>query len=137
MLAEIGLDIKIDVYEAGTYFDLLESGDQDFFINGWGAVGFPEPDNNIYGPYHSAQIPVNNSMFLRDDKLDEMLTKQRAMEDGPEREALVKDIQKYMRENCFCICLVNTEQVMGIRSNVKNFKPTPAASHFYHMVTFE
>lgn len=137
MLAEIGHDIKIDVYEAGTYFDLLESGDQDFFINGWGAVGFPEPDNNIYGPYHSAQIPVNNSMFLRDDKLDEMLTKQRAMEDGPEREALVKDIQKYMRENCFCICLVNTEQVMGIRSNVKNFKPTPAASHFYHMVTFE
>ncbi len=137
MLAEAGINVEISVYELATYSSMLESGDQDFFIQGWGAVGFPEPDNNIYGPFHSAQIPVNNMMFVRDDKLDEMLTQQRAMPDGEEREALVKDIQKYLRENNFMVTLANTEQVMGIRSNVKNFKPTPAASHFYHMVTFE
>ena len=137
MLAEAGIKVEIGVYEAGTYWSMLESGDQEFFIGSWGAVGFPEPDNNIYGPFHSAQIPVNNMMFLRDDKLDQMLADQRAMSDGPEREALVKEIQKYQRENCFAVCLVNKEQVMGIRSNVKNFKPTPAASHFFHMVTFE
>ena len=80
---------------------------------------------------------ANPMMFLRDDKLDQMLAEQRAMSDGPEREALVKEIQKYQRANAFMIPLINKEQVMGIRSNVKGFKPTPAASHFYHMVYFE
>ncbi len=137
MLAEVGINVEVGVYEAATFGSMVESGEQDFFISSWGAVGFPEPDNNIYGPFHSDQIPVNNYVFVSDEKLDEMLNKQRAMPDSPEREALVKDVQKYLRENNFMITLANPEQVMGIRSNVKNFKPTPAASHFFHMVTFE
>lgn len=137
MLAEVGLNAEVSIYELATYQSMLEKGEHDFYINGWGAVGFPEPDNNIFGPFVSDQIPVNNNMFIRDDHLDEMLYGQRAMPDGEEREVLVKDIQKYLRENNFMITLANTDQVMGIRSNVKNFEPTPAASHFYHMVTFE
>ncbi|MDD7401084.1 MAG: ABC transporter substrate-binding protein [Eubacteriales bacterium] len=137
MLAEVGLNVEVSIYELATYQSILEKGEHDFYINGWGAVGFPEPDNNIFGPFVSDQIPVNNNMFIRDDHLDEMLYKQRAMEDGDEREALVKEIQQYLRENNFMITLANTDQVMGIRSNVKNFAPTPAASHFYHMVTFK
>lgn len=137
MLAEVGINVEVDIYELATYDSMLEEGEHDFFISGWGAVGFPEPDNNIYGPFVSTQIPVNNRMFISDPKLDEMLFKQRTMSDGEEREELVKEIQHYLRENNFMITLANTDQVMGIRSNVKNFKPTPAASHFYHMVTFE
>ena len=136
MLAEVGINVEVSIFELATYNSNLETCDQQFFLKSWGAVGFPEPDNNIYGPFHSAQIPVNNWMFVRDDKLDEMLTTQRAMSDGPEREALIKNIQKHLRENTYMITLVNAEQVMGIRSNIKNFKPTPAASHFFHAVTF-
>ena len=137
MLAEVGINVEIGVYESGTFWSILESGDQDFFIGTWGGVGFPEPDNNIFGPFHSSQIPVNNMIFLADDKLDAMLEEQRALPDGPEREALVKEVQKYQRENAFAIPLVNMEQVVGIRSNVKGFTPTPAANHFVHGVYFE
>ena len=137
MLAEIGIQLEVQIYESGTYYSVLEEGNHDFFIGSWGGVGFPEPDNNIYGPFHSNQIPVNNYLFLRDDTLDQMLDEQRSMPDGPEREALVKEIQKYQRDNCYAIPLINREQVMGTRSNVKNFKPTPASSHYYQMVTFE
>ena len=53
-----------------------------------------------------------------------MLDEQRFMMDGPEREKLIKDIQKYLRENLPVIPLANTKQVIGIRSNIKNCSNT-------------
>lgn len=75
--------------------------------------------------------------FYKDPKLDEMLDEQRFMTDGPEREKLIKDIQKYLRENLPVIPLANTKQVIGIRSNIKNFVPTQASSHFVDKVDIE
>ena len=52
-------------------------------------------------------------------------------------EKIIKDIQKYLRENLPVIPYANSQQVLGIRSNVKGFTPTPAASHFFEKVYFE
>lgn len=137
MLAEVGITVKIQSYESGTFYDMVDAGETELFIVGFGAVGFPEPDNNIYGPYHSKQIPTNNMGFYSDPNLDAMLDAQRATSDGPEREKIVKDIQKYLRENVPVIPIANTKQVIGIRSNIKGFVPTPAASHFFDKVQIE
>lgn len=137
MLADVGITVKIQSYESGTFYDLVDAGETELFIVGFGAVGFPEPDNNIYGPYHSKQIPTNNMGFYSDPKLDVMLDAQRVTGDGPEREKIVKDIQKYLRKNLPVIPIANTKQVIGIRSNVKGFVPTPAASHFVDKVRLE
>ena len=53
------------------------------------------------------------------------------------QEQIIKDIQKYLRVNLPVIPVANTEQVLGIRSNVKGFVPTPAGSHFFQNVHFE
>ena len=137
MLSDVGIDVEIQSYESGTVLNMIDAGETELFIMGFGAVGFPEPDNNIYGPFHSKQIPTNNMGFYKDPKLDEMLDEQRFMTDGPEREKLIKDIQKYLRENLPVIPLANTKQVIGIRSNIKNFVPTQASSHFVDKVDIE
>ena len=137
MLAEVGITVEIQSYESGTFYDMVDAGETELFIVGFGAVGFPEPDNNIYGPYHSKQNPTNNMGFYSDPELDAMLDAQRATDDGPEREKIIKDIQKYLRENLPVIPYANSQQVLGIRSNVKGFTPTPAASHFFEKVYFE
>ncbi|MEY8339281.1 ABC transporter substrate-binding protein [Lachnospiraceae bacterium 62-35] len=137
MLAEVGITVDIQSYESGTFYDMVDAGETELFIVGFGAVGFPEPDNNIYGPYHSKQIPTNNMGFYNDPELDAMLDAQRATSDGPEREEIIKNIQKYLRENLPVIPIANTQQVLGIRSDVKGFVPTPAASHFFEKVYFE
>lgn len=137
MLAEVGITVEIQSYESGTFYDMVDAGETEMFIVGFGAVGFPEPDNNIYGPYHTKQIPTNNMGFYSDPDLDAMLDAQRATSDGPEREQIIKDIQKYLRENVPVIPIANTQQVLGIRSNVKGFVPTPAASHFFDKVYFD
>lgn len=137
MLADVGITVKIQSYESGTFYDMVDAGETELFIVGFGAVGFPEPDNNIYGPYHSKQIPTNNMGFYSDPELDGMLDAQRSTSDGPEREEIVKNIQKYLRENVPVIPIANTKQVIGIQSNIKGFVPTAAASHFFDKVQIE
>ena len=49
---------------------------------------------------------------------------------------IIKNIQKYLRENLPVVPIANTQQVVGVRSDVQGFTPTPAASHFYDKVYF-
>lgn len=137
MLSEVGLNLDIQVFEAATVSGIIETGDFDLSISGWGAVGFPEPDNNIFGPFHSRQIPVNNYSYYNNPEMDALLEAQRATPDGPEREKLVKDVQKLLRKDVPAVPYANIQQIAGVRSNVKGFMPTPAASHFYHKAYFE
>ena len=99
MLAQVGITVEIQSYEAGTFYDMVDAGETEIFLIGFGAVGFPEPDNNIYGPFNSKQIPTNNMGFYSDPEMDKMLEAQRNTSDGPEREQIIKDIQKYLRVN--------------------------------------
>ena len=39
-------------------------------------------------------------------------------------------------ENLPVVPIANTQQVVGVRSDVQGFTPTPAASHFYDKVYF-
>lgn len=136
-LKEVGIELEIKVLESGTFYDVLQTGEAEFFISGWGGVGFPEPDNNIYGPIHSSQIPSNNYCFYSNPELDNLLDSSRYTKDGPEREIIIKDIQKLLRSETPYITIENFEQVAGIRSDVKGFVPTPASNHFVHKVYFE
>lgn len=136
MLAQVGITVEIQSYESGTFYTLTDAGETELFLVGFGAVGFPEPDNNIYGPFNSKQIPTNNMGFFIDPKMDAMLEAQRATPDGPEREKIIKDVQKYLRQQVPVIPLANTQQIVGVRKDVEGFVPTPAASHFYHKAYF-
>lgn len=136
-LKEIGINLNIQVLELATMYDAIESGQHDMTITGWGAVGFPDPDNNIYGPIHSSGIPGNNYARYSNPELDALLDLQRSLPDGPEREQAVIDAQRLIREETPYICIDNALQAVGIRSNVKGFVITPASSHSLASVYFE
>lgn len=137
MLSQVGITVDIQSYESGTFYNIVDSGDTQLFLVGFGAVGFPEPDNNVFGPLHSSQIPASNMGFYNNPQMDKLLEAQRAVSDGPEREQLLKEVQKLLRQEVPVIPLANTQQVVGVRSDVEGFVPTPATSHFYNKVYFE
>ncbi|WZL72538.1 ABC transporter substrate-binding protein [Clostridiaceae bacterium 35-E11] len=128
-LKEVGIDTEIKVLEWGAFIDGTTGGEHDMLIGGWGAVGFPDPDNNIYGPLHSDQIPANNYCFYSNPELDSLLDKSRVLPNGPEREKVVKDVQKLIRKEVPYVTFDNTEQIVGVRKYVKGFMPSPASSH--------
>jgi peptide/nickel transport system substrate-binding protein len=136
-LKEVGIDVVIKVLEAGAFIDGTIKGEHQMYIQGWGAVGFPDPDNNIYGPLHSDQIPQNNYSYYSNPELDKLLDLNRQLPDGPEREKVVKDVQKFIRQEVPYLTITNSEQVIGVRKYVKNFNPTPAASHKVNKVVIE
>lgn len=136
-LKEIGITVEIKVMETASYWNYISTGEQEMFVSGWGAVGFPEPDNNIYGPLHSSQIPENNTCFYNNPKLDEMLDRSRQLSDGTEREELVKDIQKLIRDEVPYITFDNPTNLVGVQKYIKNFVAMPTSHQIYNSVTIE
>lgn len=135
-LKELGMEVELQVLENATFLDYIksEAADEDMFINGWGAVGFPEPDNNIYGPLHSSQIPNNNSGDYSNPILDEMLDRSRELSDGPEREALIKDIQKLIRDEVPFLTISNQYNYVGVQSYISGFVVQPTSQQEYYDV---
>lgn len=137
MLNDVGINIEIQVLEAGAFWQALENGDPEFFISNWGAIGFTEPDNNLWGPFHPSQIPVTNAVRNRNEEYARIMSESRATPNGPEREALIIEAQRLMRDQVTCITYANIQQVVGTRANVRGFKPSLAESHFVRNVYFE
>lgn len=137
MLNAVGLNIEIQVLEQATFWTTVESGDSEMFISAWGAVGFPEPDNNLFGPFHSLQIPNGNICRWRNDEFDQVMTASRAAPEGPEREALIIKAQQIFRAEVPAMTYSNVEQIVGTRADVLGFKPTAAESHFVRSVYFK
>ncbi len=130
-LKEIGIDVEIKVMETAAYFDFINGDEKEFFINGWGAVGFPEPDNNIYGPAHSSGIPSTNSEMYSNPTLDKLLDDSRATPDGEERQKIVYDIQKLLRDETPYITISNNINYIGAQNYVEGFTAQPTAYQIY------
>lgn len=136
-LKEIGITLEIKVMESASFYNYIVTGEQEMIINGWGAVGFPDPDNNIYGPLHSDQIPANNSSFYSNKKLDEMLDRSREVADGPDREKLMIEIQQLIREEVPYITFDNPTNLVGVQKYIKNFAVMPTSHQIYNDVVIE
>lgn len=137
MLKEVGINIEIKSLELAAWANDLEQGNTDLFIAGFGAIGFPDPDMNIFGPLHTDQIPLSNYCYYSNPTLDELIDNSRITADGPEREKIIMEIQKLVRNEIPMIPYANTKQVIGLRSNVMGFTPTPAQNHFVNNCYFE
>ena len=137
MLAEVGIQVDINVMEYAAYSEYTSSVDNDkqMWFSGWGAVGFPEPDNNLYGPLHSSQIPANNTTGYSDPELDKMLEQERNLSDGDEREQLIIDIQKYIRDQVPYLPFDNPTNIVGVRTYVEGFKALPPTDQYYNNVS--
>ena len=134
-LAEVGIKTEINVMETAAYNEYITGSDKDMFFNGWGAVGFPDPDNNVYGPLHSSGIPENNVTDLSDPTLDDMLDRARALQDGDEREQLLYDIQKYIRDLTPFVTFENSTNIVGLQNYVEGFYAVPSSDQYYNFVS--
>jgi len=130
----LGMDVKINVMETASYWSFIESNEKELFMTGWGAVGFPDPDNNLYGPLHSSQIPANNTTGYTTEELDRLLEESRTLEDGPERESIVKEIQVLIRNGTPYLTFDNSNNMIGVQNYVKGFDAMPTSHQYYNWV---
>ena len=122
-LQVVGFAPSLSPSEANTYYtDVIPNGHTgDLFAQGWGGWTF-DFDNTAYLLYHSGQFW---NPYIKDQKLDQMLEAQRAIMDHDKRQAILRDIAKYISDNYLELPLYNSNTVYGINKRVKGLDPAP------------
>src|SRR5690625_2403646 len=124
-LAEIGIDVEIEVMELGAYLDEIGNGNHDMFILGWTNVT-ADADNGLYPLFHSDnQGPSGNRTFIDMPELDEIIESGRLEQDEEERMEIYQEAQEIILEEAPMVFLHHQEYLLGVNENVKNLIQFP------------
>lgn len=121
-LERTGLDIKIESYEWGTFYDDVKKGKFQIAMMKW--LGTLDPD--LYRMmFHSKEFPPGrNRGYYSNPELDGLLEKAAAEEDLDQRKKLYTRIQEIVQQDVAFIPLWYQQQTAITRKNVINYKPT-------------
>lgn len=135
-LKEIGIDVKIETLEWGSYLDRTGRGEHDMFILGWVTVT-GDADYGLYALYHSSQKGgAGNRSFYENKKVDELLDKAKATNDSKEREKLYHEIQEIVVDDAPVANLYYQTQNVGMQKAIKGFRLHPAGHHRLYNVSY-
>lgn len=119
--SESGLDVRLQSYEWGTFYDDIKKGNFQLATMRW--VGTVDPD--IYRlAFHSQEVPPGrNRGSYRNRDVDQLLDQATAAESTQERKALFKKVQTIVHQDLAILPLWYDEQVAVIQKRVSGFKP--------------
>ena len=121
-LSQVGIDMKIDVYEWSTLLSVVESGDYDSTILRIVAM-VPDPDLSLYTRFESSQV-YNFSRYYNDE-LDEMVEAARVCPDEEERTQMYLDINNYLWDVVPTVPMCFTNVINAVNANLKGYHTDP------------
>lgn len=128
-LAELNIEVEIEVIEWGTFLDKTAAGEHELFVLGWTTVT-GDADYGLYALFHSSMhgAPGNRS-FYTNTKVDELLDKARTSTNQDERNGFYKEISEILVEEAPAVYLQHPDFVHatnGVESGLfVNFSGTP------------
>ena len=128
-LAEVGIDVDIDLMEWAAYLDKTGKGEHDMFILGWTTVT-GDADYGLYPLYHSSQHgSAGNRTFYSNPEVDKLLDEGRTGTTDEKRLEAYKEAQEIIVAEAPQIFLYFDNQNIGVRKGVEGFKIHPAGHH--------
>lgn len=115
-LAEVGITAEIRVLEYGALLDMQNRGEHQITFSGWGN-NLPDPEYALSRLYHTRGLGTTNIAFYSNPTFDKLLDDATRVPDGPEREALYKEVQKMFIEEAPAVYWNIGEYVTGINSD--------------------
>jgi len=126
-LGKIGIDVRIQTPDFGTFFDRILHGDFQLYTLTW--TGLTEPDILYYAFASAATPPAGaNRGGLRDPLVDELVTRARQTLDRKRRRELYRRVQRRLAEIRPYAVLWNNDTVIARRRTVPRFTPYPDGS---------
>lgn len=121
----LGVELQVIRQEWGLHLnDIFTKKDFDAVALGW--IGFTDPDDYMYGQFHSGQ--AWNFVGLNDPQVDHLLDAGRATLDQTQRKQIYHDLQARLLDLAPYIFLYTQHQYEGLQTNVKGFEPMANAS---------
>ncbi|SFP58425.1 glutathione ABC transporter substrate-binding protein [Salibacterium halotolerans] len=120
-LSQIGVDVKIEVLEWGTYLDSTSNGEHDMFILGWSTVT-GDADYGMYPLFHSKNVGApGNRSFYKNEEVDKLLDQARREGNREERKALYEDAMNVLVEDSPMIYMLHKDYLVGVSDKVEGF----------------
>ena len=116
-LKDVGIRAELKLQEYGAYQATTIQGRFDGMTIGPFAVAW-DPDDALYGPY-SPEQPRNRG-HISDPKLTAMIKEQRRLRDLDARKKLIADIQRYIADQQYYVCLASPMYTGSWQPHIKN-----------------
>jgi len=84
-------------------------------------TGFLEPDNFLYGQYYPEEL--KNQSHIVDNKVAEMLVRQRRTFDQAKRREIIYDIQRHLAKQQYYVQMPSGVYIAVWEGAIKNYGP--------------
>ena len=126
-LKDLGIDVKVEELEWGTFLDKTAKGEHDMLVIGW-TNGTGDIDYGTYPLFHSKNVGnPGNRTFTEDPELDKLLDQGRQTPDPEERHKIYKDMQELLVDIAPMIYTHHPVHILGVRDEVKGLKQLPTS----------
>ena len=134
-LADLNIDVEIEVLEWGAYLDQTAEGLHDMFILGWVTVT-GDADYGMYALLHSSNVGApGNRSFYRNDRVDELLDQGRRETDPEERVELYHEVQEILIDEAPMLNLYHPQWMIAVADEVEGYSHHPDNSMLIDDVT--
>ena len=134
-LAELNIDVEIEVLEWGAYLDQTAEGLHDMFILGWVTVT-GDADYGMYALLHSSNVGApGNRSFYRNDRVDELLDQGRRETDPEDRVGLYHEVQEILIDEAPMLNLYHPQWMIALADEVEGYSHHPDNSMLIEDVT--
>lgn len=133
-LAQVGIEITIDIMEFAPYLDRTAQGEHDLFMLGWVAVT-GDADYGLYSLFHSKEFgDAGNRTFYSNPEVDRLLDLGKTSPDPKDREKAYHQAQEIIVEDAPWVFLAFRDDLCATRTYVEGFVPHTAGHHKLHKV---
>ena len=126
-IERIGIRVEDRVWRDIIWQDRLDKGQVQFYRYGW-LADYPDPENFVFLLYGPNKRPGPNSASYASPEYDRLFEQMRAMEDTPERLAIINKMREIAVEDCPWIYLLHDEDLLLSYDWLRNTKPHGVAN---------
>ncbi len=121
-LADVGINVELKTVDWGTYLQQYREGAFPMYMLGWNA-DYADPDNFL-NTFFNATAQQSNYGWS-DDRTARLLSLARQSGDQTERQRLYAEVQVRVYDQVPSIPVAHNTALNAVRSNIKNFQPSP------------
>nr|WP_245719449.1 glutathione ABC transporter substrate-binding protein [Pelagirhabdus alkalitolerans] len=124
-LADLGIDVEIEIVEWGAYLENTAAGEHDMFVLGWSTVT-GDADYGMYPLFHSDNFgEPGNRTFLENEELDALLEEGRQNPDPEERQEIYSEAQEILVEEAPMLYIHHQEFLLAVSDEVQGLWQHP------------
>ncbi len=137
MWKEVGVTLELNPMESGALSTAMNNAEQDFCLAGTTQKSF-QTGKTLYDYFYSGSIGnTSNRSYLNSPEVDELLLQIASETDEAARDELCMTAQELINEESPLMVICYTNNLIGMRKNLRGFEYIPTGNYDLGKIYFE